>query len=119
MDDQHPAEPSAEEGTTDEVEQADAPYERPVDRFRRGAVGSVVAAGLLGLADVLEGRPKEEVAIVQEAPTPPVHEPRRLELILDPDDPSKSLVFLPEPSSQPSPQPAPADDEREREGPGR
>ena len=47
----------------------DAPFERPVDRFRRGAIGGVVAAGLLGLADALEGRPrKEEVVIVQEAP---------------------------------------------------
>ena len=46
---------------------------RPVDTFRRTAVGSVVAAGLLGLRDALEGRPeKEEVAIVSEAPDEPV-----------------------------------------------
>ena len=32
-------------------------YERPVDRFRRGAAGSVIAAGLLGLRDAMEGRP--------------------------------------------------------------
>jgi hypothetical protein len=80
-------------------ESPDEPFERPVDRFRRGAVGGVVAAGLLGLADALEGRSaKEEVAIVQEAPTAPPREPRRLELLLDPDDPSRSLVFLPEPA---------------------
>ena len=77
----------------------DEPFERPVDRFRRGAIGGVVAAGLLGIADALEGRPrKEEVVIVQEAPAAPPREPRRLELLLDPDDPSKSLVFLPAPA---------------------
>ena len=86
------------------------PFERPVDKFRRGAVGSVVAAGLLGIADALEGRKKEEVAIVQEAPTPPVREPRRLELLLDPDDPSKSLVFLPDPPPASPPISAPAED---------
>ena len=83
----------------DDVEEPDEPFERPVDRFRRGAVGGVLAAGLLGIADALEGRPrKEEVVIVQEAPSAPPREPRRLELLLDPDDPSKSLVFLPQPA---------------------
>ena len=77
----------------------DAPFERPVDRFRRGAVGTVVAAGLLGLADALEARPpKEEVAIVQEVPTEPPREPRRLELLLDPEHPERSMVFLPDPA---------------------
>jgi hypothetical protein len=48
---------------------------RPVDRFRTTAVGSIVAAGLLGLRDALEGKPeKEEVTIVSEAPTRPVDE---------------------------------------------
>ncbi|MGZ6994802.1 MAG: hypothetical protein ACXVIM_06290, partial [Acidimicrobiia bacterium] len=38
---------------------------RQVDKFRRTAAGSVVAAGLLGLRDALEGRPeKEETAVV-------------------------------------------------------
>lgn len=73
------------------------PFERPVDRFRRGAVGTVVAAGLLGLAEALEARPpKEEVVIVQGVPTPPPLVPRRLELLLDPEHPERSLVFLPE-----------------------
>jgi hypothetical protein len=91
--------PEAEDESLEDTEAE--PFERPVDRFRRGAVGGVVAAGLLGLADALEGRTREEVAIVQEAPTPPVREPRRLELLLDPDDPSKSVVFLPDPPSSP------------------
>lgn len=73
------------------------PFERPVDRFRATAVGSIVAAGLFGLAEVLEGRPpREEVAIVQEAPTRPVETPRRMELLLDPEHPERSMVFLPD-----------------------
>ncbi len=95
-----PAEPEAPVGSDEPDDDADEPFERPVDRFRRGAVGGVLAAGLLGIADALEGRPaKEEVVIVQEAPSAPPREPRRLELLLDPDDPSKSLVFLPDPAS--------------------
>ena len=92
--DQVPAESSEDD------EDEDEPFERPVDRFRKGAVGTVVAAGLLGLADALEARPpKEEVVIVQEAPTQPPLEPRRLELLLDPDHPERSMVFLPTPTT--------------------
>ena len=77
----------------------DEPFERPVDRFRKGAVGSVMAAGLLGIADALEARPpKDEVVIVSEVPSAPPRDPRRLELLLDPDHPERSLVFLPEPA---------------------
>src|SRR5262249_26017884 len=39
---------------------------RPIDKFRDTAVGSVLAAGLLGLRDALEPPKKEEVAIVQD-----------------------------------------------------
>ena len=76
----------------------DERFERPVDRFRTTAVGTVVAAGLLGLADALEARPpREEVVIVQEAPTRP-HEPGRLEFHFDPEHPERSVVFLPAPT---------------------
>ncbi|HEY8218112.1 MAG TPA: hypothetical protein VIH82_13330 [Acidimicrobiia bacterium] len=68
---------------------------RPVDRFRRTAAGTVVAAGLLGLRDALEGRPeKEEVTIVSEAPTRPED---GLTLVFDADDPSRVTVVLPNP----------------------
>jgi hypothetical protein len=66
--------------------------ERPVDRFRRSATGAVVAAGLLGLRDALEGRPdKEEVTIVNEAPGAP---PRDLEVTLDFDHPERSVAVV-------------------------
>jgi hypothetical protein len=89
-----------EQSTEDSLEEPlGEPFERPVDRFRKGAVGSVMAAGLLGIADALEARPpKEEIVIVREVPSAPPRDPRRLELLLDPEHPERSLVFLPEPS---------------------
>lgn len=66
---------------------------RPIERFRRGAVGGVLAAGLSGLADVLDPRDKDEVAIVETVGGDP---PRteRIVLRLDPDDPSDSIVMV-------------------------
>ena len=88
----------------DDVERDHAP-ERPVDRFRRGAVGSVVAAGLLGLRDALEGRPeREEVTIVSEAPE---HEPEPIDVQLDVDHPERSVVVV-RAATPPDPPPSPA-----------
>ena len=47
-------------------------WERPIDKFRRSGAGTVIAAGLLGVRDALEGRPeREEPAIVSGAPESP------------------------------------------------
>jgi hypothetical protein len=74
---------------------------RPIDRFRQGAVGSVVAAGLLGVRDALEGRPeKEEIAIVSEAPDQPADQ--GVTLVFDEDDPSRLRVVLPRPPHRPT-----------------
>ena len=93
MDDPHHHDP-------DDVEDVEAVDEvdedgRPVDRFRRTATGAVVAAGLLGLRDALEGRPeKEEVTIVNEAPAAP---PRDLEVVIDFDHPERSVAVVRDP----------------------
>jgi hypothetical protein len=74
---------------------ADERWERPIDKFRRGAAGSVIAAGLLGVRDALEGRPeKEEPAIVADAPEPTLD---HIDLVLDPEHPerSRAVVYLP------------------------
>ncbi len=83
------------------TEQLQPPDEwvRPVDKFKRSAAGSVVAAGLLGLRDALEGRPeKEEPAIVAEAPAAPP--PGGIEVVLDFEHPERSVVYLSDPPSQ-------------------
>jgi hypothetical protein len=83
------ADTDADAGTDDERTTSS----RPVDRFRTTAVGSVVAAGLLGLRDALEGRPeREEPAAVAEAPQPR-GEPD-FEVLLDPDRPGHGIVVM-------------------------
>jgi len=88
----------------DEADEADAAdeadvepevWERPIDKFRRSGAGSVIAAGLLGVRDALEGRPeREEPAIVSEAPEPKLD---HIDIVLDPDHPerSRAVVYLP------------------------
>ena len=99
VEDIHRDEPEDVEGVDDEgeVEGPDA-GDRPVDRFRRSATGAVVAAGLLGLRDALEGRPeKEEVTIVNEAPDAP---PRDLEVVIDFDHPERSIAVVRHPDDE-------------------
>lgn len=67
------------------------PGSRPIDRFRGTAVGGVLAAGMLGLRDVLEPRKDQEIAIVRDdAGGPPPEGP--IELELDPEHPEESVV---------------------------
>ena len=75
-----------------------------MDRFRRTAVGGVVAAGLLGLRDALEGRPeREEIAITADAPE--ADRAASFDVRLDPDHPERSVVTyrVPRPGSDPTP----------------
>ncbi len=73
--------------------------ERPVDRIRRSSAGAVVAAGLLGLRDALEGRPeKEEIAIVNDAPDAPPHD--ALEVSIDFDHPERSVAIIRRPHGE-------------------
>jgi 4'-phosphopantetheinyl transferase len=83
---------------------------RPIDKFRDTAVGSVLAAGLLGLRDALEPPKKEEIAIVQDyAGDPPFTDP--FVLRLDPEHPEDSIVMVrpwlrggdPQPATRPEP----------------
>jgi hypothetical protein len=91
-------EPEAENG----AETAQENWERPIDKFRRSGAGSVIAAGLLGVRDALEGRPeREEPAIVSEAPEPKLD---HIDIVLDPDHPerSRAVVYLPRPDDTPA-----------------
>jgi hypothetical protein len=74
--------------------------ERPVDRFRRTTAGTVVAAGLFGLRDALEGRPeRDEPAIVVDAPT---SQPTgRVKVELDFEHPERSRAVIRRPPDEP------------------
>jgi hypothetical protein len=67
--------------------------ERPSQRFRTSTAGSIVAAGLLGLRDALEGRPESEPTVMEAdaAGAPP---PDGIEMFLDPDHPERSIVVI-------------------------
>jgi hypothetical protein len=89
------SDPPTPEQVDDAVGEADENWERPIDRFRRSAAGSVVAAGLLGMRDALQGRPeKDEPAIVADAPEPKLD---HIDIVLDPEHPerSRAVVYLP------------------------
>jgi hypothetical protein len=75
----------------------DPDWQRPIDKFKRSSVGSVVAAGLLGVRDALEGRPeREEITVVAEAPAQPVR--GNIEIVLDPDHPERSIAVVRRPA---------------------
>jgi len=65
----------------------------PIERFHRTAIGTALAAGMLGLRDVLEGPKDETPAIVENwAGGEPFNEP--IVLRLDPDHPEDSIVMV-------------------------
>jgi hypothetical protein len=71
--------------------------ERPIERFRKSAAGSVIAAGLLGIRDVMEGRPEQEESVL-ESDAPGAPPPDGIDLFLDPDHPERSVVVIHEAS---------------------
>ncbi|MDP9334756.1 MAG: hypothetical protein M3Q30_15815 [Actinomycetota bacterium] len=65
----------------------------PIERFRRTSIGTALAAGLLGLRDVLEPPKDETPAIVEDwAGGEPFNDP--IVLRLDPDHPEDSIVMV-------------------------
>ncbi len=82
------------DATTDRSKaRSDPEWQRPIDKFKRSSLGSVVAAGLLGVRDALEGRPEpEEVTIVTEAPAQPAR--GNIDLVLDPEHPERSVAIV-------------------------
>jgi hypothetical protein len=71
------------------------------DRWRKesalGAVGTGVARGL----HAVFGPQVDEVVVVASVPGDPPDASERLRVILDPDDPTKSVALMPEPPAAP------------------
>lgn len=83
------------EDDLDRLEDPDARTEvrpdRAVDRFRRSSAGAVLAAGMFGLRDALEGRPEsDDIEIVGTAPAAD----DRYSITLDPEHPERSVVVV-------------------------
>lgn len=89
-------------GNTEDPEPGDeAP--QGFDRWRKeSAIGSVGTGIARGLQSVF-GSPRQEIAIVAEVPGEPPDADTRLRVILDPDDPTKSIAVVPAPPADPPP----------------
>jgi hypothetical protein len=82
---------AASEGATPEIAGHAEPA--PIERFRRTAIGTALAAGMLGLNDALGGRKDPTPAIIEDwAGGEPFKEP--FVLRLDPDHPEDSIVMV-------------------------
>jgi hypothetical protein len=82
---------------------ADADADAGFDRWRResavGAIGTGIARGL----QAVFAPPADEVVIVAAVPGEPPDADRRVHVILDPDDPTKSVAVVPpSPTDPPS-----------------
>jgi hypothetical protein len=73
------------------------------DRWRQesaiGGIGTGIARGLQSVF----GAPQQEIAIVAEVPGEPPDGDKRLRVILDPDDPTKSIAVVPASPTENSP----------------
>jgi hypothetical protein len=91
-----------------EPEPADLPSRRFDAWRRRSAIGGLATGVALGLQEVFYPTDNEPV-ITAEAPGDPPDADQRLRVILDPDDPTKSMAILPAgPAAEPPAEPPPA-----------
>jgi hypothetical protein len=95
-------------GTIEPIEPSEPEEEPPVDlpsrRFdawrRRTAIGGMATGVALGLQEIFYPTDNEPV-ITAEAPGEPPDADERIRVVLDPDDPTKSVAIMP--SAAPSP----------------
>ena len=99
--DVNPADPSA--STLDDVTEQSREEAGAVgfDRWRRqsslGGIGTGIARGLQGVF----ASPADEIAIVAAVPGEPPDADQRVRVVLDPDDPTKSVAIMPGASVDP------------------
>ncbi len=85
-------EPAGEDGGPDQLGEEFAP--EGFERWRRdSALGNVGTGIARGLQNVFAPPPNQPVIVASVPGDPP--DPERLQVILDPDDPSKSIALLP------------------------
>jgi len=93
--------PAAEEPLEEEAEEG---AREGFDRWRKesaiGGIGTGIARGL----QAVFGAPPDEVVIVAAVPGEPPDADTRLRVILDPDDPTKSIAVMPAAPADPPPE---------------
>ncbi|MGO9855021.1 MAG: hypothetical protein ACLPYY_08275 [Acidimicrobiales bacterium] len=94
--------PPAAEDEEDEEDEGGEDASGGFDRWRNesalGAVGTGIARGL----HAVFAPPVDEVVIMASVPGDPPDADDRLRVILDPDDPTKSIAIVPDPPAHPS-----------------
>jgi hypothetical protein len=97
-----PSAAGAESAADQDPEPADE-HPQGFDRWRKeSALGSVGTGIARGLQSVF-GAPPQEIAIVAEVPGEPPDADKRLRVILDLDDPTKSIAVVPAPPADSPP----------------
>jgi hypothetical protein len=95
-----------DEGALELPAEGPPPLDLPSRRFdtwrRRSAIGSVASGVALGLQAVFYPNANEPVQVA-EAPGEPPDADRRIRVILDPDDPTKSIAVMPAAPADPPP----------------
>jgi hypothetical protein len=86
-----------------EAARDDAPDAGGFDRWRRGSSLGAVGTGLARGLQAVFAPPPDEVVIVAAVPGDPPDADTRLRVILDPDDPTKSIAVVPSPPADPPP----------------
>ena len=97
-DGEEPAETPAED-VDGEYDSEDGGFDRWRKESAVGGIGTGIARGLHSVF----GPPLQEIAIVAEVPGEPPDADTRLRVILDPDDPTKSIAVLPAAPADPPP----------------
>jgi hypothetical protein len=90
-----------EDGAAVESESDESDADGGFERWRResalGGIGTGIARGL----QAVFAPPTDEVVIVAAVPGEPPDADQRLRVILDPDDPTKSIAIVPDPTPDP------------------
>lgn len=66
-------------------------------RYRRSASASVLAAGLIGLREVIDPAKGDDGTVIEQAASDDAPD-REMEVYLDPDDPTASIVVIRDPA---------------------
>lgn len=91
---------AADDADDDEADEAPDRFDRWRKESAIGNVGTGIARGL----QAVFAPPAHEIAIVAEAPGEPPDADQRLRVILDPDDPTKSIAMVPAPPTGTGPE---------------
>ncbi|MFZ0249918.1 MAG: hypothetical protein WAL61_08225 [Acidimicrobiales bacterium] len=92
-----PSEGDAEEPVTED----DAP--EGFDRWRKGSAIGGIGTGIARGLQAVFAPPADEVAIVAAVPGEPPDADTRVRVILDPEDPTKSIAVVPSAQADPPP----------------